>query len=59
MASIIDNYKKSEFAKVGNSNKDKTPISADNTKLQKDEVALAKARGGKLNQKKYSDSVQY
>ena len=51
---------KSEFSKLGPTNKDKTPISADDggNKLHKDEKALATARGGKLNQKKYSDSIE-
>jgi len=58
MASIEELYNKSEFSKLADKSKDKTPISADNTsKLHKDEKALATARGGKLNQKKYSDSV--
>jgi hypothetical protein len=60
MASIEELYNKSEFSKLGNSNKDKTPlISSDYDKLSVDEKALEKARGGKLNQKKYSDSVSY
>jgi hypothetical protein len=59
MASIKELYEKSEFAKLADKSKDKTPISADEVnKLHKDEKALAQARGGKLNQKKYSDSVQ-
>lgn len=58
MASIQDLYKKSEFSKLADSGKDKTPLSADEgNKLHKDDKALANARGGKLNQKKYSDSV--
>jgi hypothetical protein len=58
MASIEELYNKSEFSKLADKSKDKTPISADNAnKLHKDEKALATARGGKLNQKKYSDSV--
>jgi len=58
MASIEELYNKSEFSKLADNSKDKTPISADTTnKLHKDEKALANARGGKLNQKKYSDSV--
>ena len=60
MASIKDLYDKSEFAKLADKNKDKTPISADNqNKLHKDNKALANARGGKLNQNKYSDNVTY
>ena len=58
MASIEELYNKSEFSKLADKSKDKTPLSADSgNKLHKDEKALATARGGKLNQKKYSDSV--
>ena len=58
MASIQDLYDKSEFAKLADSGKDKTPISADEqNELHKDEKALANARGGKVNLSKYSDSV--
>ena len=58
MASIQDLYDKSEFAKLADSGKDKTHISADEqNKLHKDEKALANARGGKVNLSKYSDSV--
>lgn len=61
MASIQELYEKSEFAKLADKSKDKTPISADDggNKLHKDDKALAQARGGKLNSKKYSDSVVY
>jgi len=61
MASIQELYEKSEFAKLADKSKDKTPISADDggNKLHKDDKALAQARGGKLNEKKYSDSVKY
>ena len=61
MASIQELYEKSEFAKLADKSKDKTPISADDggNKLHKDDKALAQARGGKLNLNKYSDSVQY
>ena len=62
MASIKDLYDKSEFSKFPKGvSLDKTPLSADDSgnKLHKDDKALAQARGGKLNQKKYSDSVQY
>lgn len=56
--SIENLYKKSEFAKLADNSKDKTPLSADEgNKLHKDDKALATARGGKLNLKKYSDSV--
>ena len=38
--------------------KDKTPISPDGGKdLAKDDRAIVKARGGKLQEKKYSDTV--
>ena len=59
MASIEELYKKSEFSKLPNVGKDKTPISGDDSgnQLHKDEKALGVARGGKLNEKKYSDSV--
>lgn len=60
MASIQELYEKSDFAKLADASKDKTPISADEiNKLHKDEKALAQARGGKLSEKKYSDSVKY
>jgi len=61
MASIQELYEKSEFSKLADKSKDKTPISADDggNKLHKDDKALAQARGGKLNDKKYSDSVKY
>lgn len=59
MANIIDIYKGSEFAKIGKNNLDKTPISADNkSKLEFDEAKLKKARGGQVQEKKYSDSVK-
>tara|TARA_Y100001937_G_scaffold73653_1_gene100147 strand:+ start:17487 stop:17669 length:183 start_codon:yes stop_codon:yes gene_type:complete len=60
MASIIDKYKNSEFAKLGKSTKDKTPYSADSgNKLHQDEKALAQARGGKLKGGNYSSTVSY
>jgi hypothetical protein len=44
---------------IDSKGKDKTPIEPDGgLNLSTDEKALAKARGGKLNQKKYSDSVK-
>jgi hypothetical protein len=59
MANIIDIYKGSEFAKIGKSNADKTPISADEkNKLNVDEAKLKKARGGQLREKKYSDTIK-
>lgn len=49
MASILDTYKGSEFSKLGKSNKDKTPISADETnKLHFTDSKLATARGGQI-----------
>jgi hypothetical protein len=60
MANIVDLYKKSEFSKQP-LKKDRTPISAadfDKKALSVDENKLEKARGGKLNLKKYSDSVK-
>lgn len=61
MASIEELYNKSEHSKLP-LKKDKTPISAgdfDVKKISIPESDLDKARGGKLNQKKYSDSVTY
>jgi hypothetical protein len=59
MSKILDLYEKSEFAKLADKSKDKTPLSADEVnKLHKDDKALAQARGGKLQEKKYSDSVE-
>jgi hypothetical protein len=59
MASIEEKYKASEYAKLADKSKDKTPTSADMTnKLHKDDKALATARGGALNLAKYSDSVE-
>lgn len=60
MASIEEMYKKSAVANVP-LKKDRTPISAEDfstSKLAVDESKLEKARGGKLNIKKYSDSVK-
>jgi hypothetical protein len=49
MASILDTYNGSEFAKLGKSNKDKTPISADEqNKLHFTDSKLDTARGGKI-----------
>jgi hypothetical protein len=57
MASILDMYKKSDFNKLPDKSKDKTPIEADGgPDLSKNESALEKARGGKLNERKYTDS---
>ena len=59
MASILDLFKASEFSKLGKDSKDKTPISVDGGKDISTKSNLEKARGGKLNLKKYSDSVDY
>tara|TARA_B110000285_G_scaffold175948_1_gene197416 strand:+ start:2061 stop:2243 length:183 start_codon:yes stop_codon:yes gene_type:complete len=59
MASIQDLYEKSEFAKLADKSADKTPIEKDGgLDLSADEKALTKARGGKLNQKPYSETVK-
>jgi hypothetical protein len=59
MASILDTYNGSEYSKLGKSNKDKTPISADEqSKLQVTDAKLANARGGKVNEKAYSDTIK-
>ena len=59
MSKILEKYQSSEFAKLADKSKDKTPLSADAVnKLHKDDKALAQARGGKLADKKYSDSVE-
>ena len=59
MASILDLFKASEFSKLGKDSKDKTPISLDGGKDISTKPNLEKARGGKLNLNKYTDSVQY
>jgi hypothetical protein len=60
MSKILEKYQSSEFAKLADKSKDKTPLSSDDggNKLHKDDKALAQARGGKLADKKYSDSVE-
>lgn len=59
MSKILEKYQSSEFAKLADKSKDKTPLSSDEVnKLHKDDKALAQARGGKLSEKKYSDSVE-
>ena len=59
MASIEDLYKASDFSKLkGSSDKDKTPVSLDGGKDLMKPAHLEKARGAKLNDKKYSDTVQ-
>lgn len=57
MASIEELYKKSEFSKLPNKTADITPIDLDGGKDLRNEANLEKARGGKLSEKKYSDSV--
>ena len=58
MASIEDLYKKSEFSILPRKRFDQTSISADGAvDIIKDAKKCKKARGGKLNEKKYSDSV--
>lgn len=57
MPSIEELYNKSDFAKLPNNGADKTPIQKDGGKDLSNEQGLEKARGGKLNEKKYSDSV--
>ena len=59
MATLLDLYNGSEFSKVGATNKDKTPISADaSNKITADESKLKKARNGQLQEKKYSDTIK-
>jgi hypothetical protein len=58
MASIEQLYRASEYAKLADKSKDKTPIENDGgLNLSADEGKLEKARGGKLSQKKYSDTL--
>ena len=60
MASILDIYKKTPptTGKIDIKGKDKTPIEPDGgLNLSKDDVKIERARGGDLNTKKYSDSV--
>lgn len=58
MASIEELYKKSEFAKLADKSKDKTPIDLDGGKDLRNPANLEKARGGKLAEKKYSDTIE-
>jgi hypothetical protein len=56
MSKLLDLYEKSDFSSLPNKRADKTPLEADGGRdLSKDEKALAQARGGKLQEKKYSD----
>ena len=60
MASILDIYKKTppKTGMIDIKGKDKTPISTDGGKnLATDDRAIVKARGGVLQEKKYSDTV--
>jgi hypothetical protein len=60
MASILDIYKKTppKTGMIDTKGKDKTPINPDGGKnLATDDRAILKARGGKLQSAKYSDSV--
>ena len=61
MASILELYGTTgpKPGTIDSKGKDKTPIEPDGgLDLSKDEKKLKKARGGDLNQKKYSDSVK-
>ena len=61
MASILELYGTTgpKTGTIDSTGKDKTPIEPDGgLDLSKDENKLKKARGGDLNQKKYSDSVK-
>ena len=60
MSKILEKYQSSEFSKLADKSKDKTPLSADDSgnKLHQDDKALAQARGGKLAEKKYSDLIE-
>jgi hypothetical protein len=59
MTSIEELYNKSEFSKYPQGkDKDKTPIELDGGKDLRNEQNLEKARGGKLNLKKYSDTIE-
>jgi hypothetical protein len=59
MASILDLYKGSDFSKLGKSKNDKTPISADEkNKLHIEDAKINNARGGKLKETPYSDTIK-
>ena len=60
MATILELYNSGEYSTYPkNKNLDKTPISDDGgVDLSADESIMEKARGGKLNTKKYSDTVE-
>lgn len=57
MASILDMYNKSDYKNLPDKTKDKTPLEEDGgLDLSRDEAKLKQARGGTLNEKKYTDS---
>ena len=58
MASIEDLYKGSDHSKLPNKGVDKTPIDLDGGKDLRKPSNLEKARGGKVDLSKYSDSVK-
>jgi hypothetical protein len=61
MATIIELYGKNgpKTGMIDTKGKDKTPISVDGgANLATNEKAILKARGGKLNDTKYSDTVK-
>ena len=61
MASIIELYGEvgPTTGTINKKGTDKTPINSDGgLNLSKDETKLKKARGGQLNEKKYSDTVK-
>jgi hypothetical protein len=59
MASILDLYKNSDFAKLADKSKDKTPLSVDKSyNANVGEAKLEKSRGGKLKDTKYSGTVK-
>ncbi len=59
MASILDLYNGSDFSKIGKSTKDKTPISADEKNaLHIEDAKINNARGGKLREKPYSETIK-
>jgi hypothetical protein len=56
MSDILAIYEKSQFNSLPDKKADKTPIDADGgLDLSTNEAALKKARGGELNDNKYSD----
>lgn len=56
MPAILEIYQKSEFNSLPDKTKDKTPLENDGgLDLSTNEAALKKARGGDLNDRKYSE----